>query len=213
MKRPRVILADDHQLLLDAFKNLLQAEFDVVGTFADGSALVEGSARLAPDVIVLDIAMPGMDGLRAGQLLKQQIPKVKIVYLTMNLDPEIAAEALRLGASAYVVKNSAATELLDAINRVLHGGSYISTLVVSGTLGSLNRGDEPKRSANALSVRQKEVLRLLAEGRSMKEVAYLLNVTARTVAFHKYTMMENLQLRSSAELIGYAFRNSLAGNA
>jgi DNA-binding NarL/FixJ family response regulator len=207
MKRPRVILADDHVLLLDAFKKLLQGEFDVVGTFASGRALVEGAAALAPDVIVLDISMPEIDGLMAGQRLKQLLPKVKIVYLTANLDADIAAAAFRLGASAYVVKNSAATELLEAIRLVLRGGSYMTLLVNRDIPGSFIRNNERKKDPD-LTLRQKEVLLLLSEGRSMKQVAYALNISPRTVAFHKYRMMNHLQLRNSAELIQFAFRQA-----
>ena len=209
MKRPRIILADDHVLLLDAFKNLLQAEFDVVGTFADGRTLVNNAAALAPDVIVLDITMPEMDGLMTGQRLKQVLPRVKIVYLTMNLDADIAAGAFRLGASAYVVKNSAATELLEAIRLVLHGGSYLSPLVTRDKSKAFTIHGR-KNKATGLTERQTEVLQLLAEGHSMKKAAYLLNLTPRTVAYHKYMMMEQLQLHSNAELIKFAVRHSLA---
>jgi DNA-binding NarL/FixJ family response regulator len=210
MNRPRVILADDQILLLDAIKNLLQTEFDVVGTFANGRALVEGAAALAPDVIVLDISMPEMDGLMAGPRLKRLLPKVKLVYLTVNLDPGIAAVAFRWGASAYVGKNSAATELIKAIRLVLHGGSYLTPMVNKDMPRPVTRKCRRNQDANGLTGRQEEVLQLLAEGRSMKEVASELNVIVRTVAYHKYSMMEHLQLRSSAELIKFAVRNSLA---
>lgn len=213
MKRPRVILADDHILLLDALKNLLQAEFDVVGTFVDGRALIDGAAALVPDVIVLlDITTAEMSGLTAGRRLKQVLPKVKIVYLTMNLDAEIAASAFRLGASAYVVMSSAATELLAVIRLVLRGGSYMTPLATRDVLGSFIRNAEQKKNANRLTCRQKEVLQLLAKGHSMKEVAYSLNVSRSTVAFHKYSMMKHLQLNSSAELIKFAVSHSLAAS-
>lgn len=209
MKRTRVILADDHIMLLDAIKNLLEPEFEVVGTFHDGHALVDGAAALAPDVIVLDIGMPKMNGLSAGQRLKQTLPKVKLVFLTMNLDPDLAAEAFRLGASGYVVKNAAASELVHGIREVLRGRSYITPLMTKGMVGSFIQNIERRKSPNQLTLRQKEVLQLLAEGRSMKEAAFILNVTPRTVAFHKYTMMEHLRLRSSAELIQFAIRSSI----
>lgn len=213
MNRPRVILADDHVLLVDAIKNLLQTEFDVVGTFANGLALVEGAPALTPDVIVLDIAMPEMDGLMAGPRLKRLLPKVKLVYLTMNLDPEIAAGAFRFGASAYVGKNSAAAELIKAIRLVLHGGSYMTPMVTKDMPEPVTGKGRRKQEANCLTGRQEEVLQLLAEGRSMKEVAYELKLSPRTVAYHKYSMMEHLQLSSSAELIKFAVRNSLAASA
>jgi DNA-binding NarL/FixJ family response regulator len=152
--------------------------------------------------------MPKMNGLSAGQRLKQVLPKVKLVYLTMNLDPDVAAEAFRLGASGYVVKNSAATELVHGIREVLRGRSYITPLMTKGMVGSFIQNVQ-RKNPNRLTLRQKEVLQLLAEGRSMKEVAFILNVTPRTVAFHKYTMMEHLRLRSSAELIQFAIKTSI----
>jgi len=209
MKRPRVILADDHTLILDALKNLLEPEFEVVGIFADGRALMEGATALNPNVIVLDIGMPMMNGLNAGQRLKQAMPLVKLVYLTMNHDPDMAGEAFRLGASAYLLKNSAATELQNAIREVVRGGYYVTPLMTKGMDGSFIQNFKRRKSTNPLTLRQKEVLQLLAEGRSMKEVAFVLKVSPRTVAFHKYTMMEHLQIRSSAELIEYAMRSAI----
>jgi len=208
MKRTRIILADDHIMLLDAIKNLLEPEFEVVGTFHDGHALLDSAAELSPEVIVLDIGMPKMNGLSAGQRLKQMLPKVKLVFLTANLDPDLAAEAFRLGASGYVVKNSAATELVYGIREVLRGRSYITPLMTKGMVGSFIQNVQ-RKNPNKLTLRQKEVLQLLAEGRSMKEAAFILNVTPRTVAFHKYTMMEHLRLRTSAELIQFAIRSSI----
>lgn len=213
MKRTRIILADDHVILLDAIKNLLEPEFEIVGTFHDGHALIRGALEVKPDVIVLDIGMPKMNGLSAGQRLKQALPKVKLIYLTMNLDPDLAAEAFRLGASGYVVKNSAATELVHGIREVLRGRSYITPLMTKGMVGSFTHNIERRKNPNKLTLRQKEVLQLLAEGRSMKEAAFILNVTPRTVAFHKYTMMEHLRLRSSAELIQFALKTSIIAAA
>ena len=213
MRRPRVILADDHILILDALKNLLEPEFEVVGMFADGRALMEGAAALNPNVIVLDIAMPNMNGLNAGERLKQAMPLVKLIYLTMNHDPDMAGNAFRLGASAYLLKNSAATELQNAIREVVRGGFYITPLMTKGMDGSFIQNFKLRKSASPLTLRQKEVLQLLAEGRSMKEVAFVLNVSPRTVAFHKYTMMEHLQIRSNAELIEYAMRSSIVAAA
>jgi len=210
MKRPRVILADDHTLVLDALKNLIEPEFEVVGTFADGHSLVEAAPGLDPNVVVLDISMPTMNGLNAGQRLKQLMPLVKLVYLTMNHDPDIAGEAFRLGASAFVLKNSAAKELLQAIRQVVRGGYYVTPLMTEGMDGSFVQNFKRRKSKYSLTLRQKEVLQLLAEGRSMKEVAFVLNLSPRTVAFHKYTMMEHLHIRSSAELINYAMKNSPA---
>jgi len=209
MKRPRVILADDHTLILDALKNLLEPEFEVVGMFADGRALMEGAPGLSPNVIVLDIGMPTMNGLNAGERLKQAMPLVKLVYLTMNHDPDMAGEAFRLGASAYLLKNSAATELQNAIREVVRGGYYVTPLMTKGMDGSFVQNFKLRKTTTPLTLRQKEVLQLLAEGRSMKEVAFVLNVSPRTVAFHKYTMMEHLHIRSNAELIEYAMRSAI----
>jgi DNA-binding NarL/FixJ family response regulator len=209
-KPPRIILADDHVLLLDAIKGLLGSDFEVVGTFTDGRALLNGAPELKPDVIVLDINMPNMNGLNAGQRLKQVLPEVKLVYLTMNLDADMAAEAFRLGASAYIVKNSAATELIHAIRLALMGRKYLTPLVPHDEVpGSFFHQVERNKKPNHLTLRQKEVLQLLVEGRSMKEVGYILNVTPRTVAFHKYSIMEQLHLHSSADLIRFAVNNSL----
>ena len=210
MKRPRIILADDHTLILDALKSLIEPEFDVVGTFADGFSLVEGAAELKPNVVVLDVGMPRMNGLNAGERLRRMMPLVKLVYLTMNQDPDIAGEAFRLGASAYVLKNSAGQELLQAIRKVVRGGYYVTPLMTEGMDGSFVRNFKQRKSKYHLTLRQKEVLQLLAEGRSMKEVAFVLNVSPRTVAFHKYSMMDHLHIRSSAELIEFAMRSSLA---
>ena len=210
MKRARIILADDHNLLVDTFKAFLQPHFDVVGTFADGHRLVEDAPALAPDVIVLDVGMPIMNGLIAGQRLKQILPRVKLIYLTMNQDPDVAAEAFRLGASGYLVKTSAASELVHAIKEVLLARSYVTPLMTRDMVGSSFIQTFKRRKArHELTLRQREVLQLLVEGRSMKEVAFQLNVTPRTIAFHKYTMMEQLDLKSSAELIQYAMKSSV----
>jgi DNA-binding NarL/FixJ family response regulator len=205
----RVILADDHTLMLDALKYLLQREFEVVGTFADGCSLVEGAPDLKPDVIVLDIGMPLMNGLNAGQRLKRLMPGVKLIYLTMNHDQNMAAEAFRLGASGYLLKNSAGSELIAAIREVARGGSYVTRLMTKDVIGSITHHFKELKSTEHLTIRQKEVLQLLAEGRSMKEAGFILNVSPRTVAFHKYSMMEHLHIKTSAELVQYAMNRQL----
>lgn len=211
MKRTRVVLADDHTLLTEALKNLIEPEFEVVGMFADGLSLVNEAPRLNPHVIVIDVRMPTMNGLNAGERLKQLLPSVKLVYLTQDQDPDVAAEAFRLGASAYLLKNSAASELVHAIRLVMRGSPYVTPLMTQDMVGSVVHSLKRRKGPPRLTPRQKEVLQLLAEGRSMKEAAYLLNVTPGTVAYHKYIMMEHLQLRSSAELLQYAWKSSLAG--
>jgi DNA-binding NarL/FixJ family response regulator len=209
MKPPRVILADDHKLILDALKNLVEPEFEVVGTFVDGLSLLEGAPNLNPNMIVLDIGMPMMNGINAGQRLKQLMPSVRLIYLTMNEDPDMAAEAFRLGASGYLLKKSAGAELVQALRQVVRGGTYVTPLMTKDMVGSFIQNFKRRKSTNHLTLRQKEVLQLLAEGRSMKEVAFILNVSPRTVAFHKYTMMEHLNIRSSAQLIEYAMRSAV----
>jgi DNA-binding NarL/FixJ family response regulator len=208
MAPPRVLLADDHNLLLGAFEKLLSPECEIVGTVSDGRALVVEAQRLKPDVIVLDIAMPLLNGLDAGRQIKQLRKEIKLVFVTMNEDAELAAEAFRAGASAYLLKRSASSELLVAIREVMKGRSYVTPLVTEGLVGSFMQAAAQKPSAE-LTPRQREVLQLLAEGHSMKQVAALLNVTPRTVAFHKYRMMEQLNIRSSAELIQFAIKHHI----
>ena len=209
MQRTRVILADDHRMILDALQSLIEPEFEVVGMFGDGHALVEGAPELKPQVIVLDVGMPTMNGLSAGQRLKQSMPNIKLIYLTMNQDPDVAAEAFRLGAKGFLLKSSAGSELVDALRAVIRGGSYVTPLMTEDVLGSFVNHFKNLKSTSHLTLRQKEVLQLLAEGRSMKEAAYILNVSPRTVAFHKYTMMEHLHIKTSAELVQYAMSTQL----
>jgi DNA-binding NarL/FixJ family response regulator len=208
MGRPRVLLADDHELLLGAFEKLLSSECDVVGQVTNGRALVESAESLKPDVIVLDISMPQLNGLEAGRKIKQSLRDVKLVFLTMNEDSDLAAEAFRAGASGYLLKRSAASELPKAIREVMQGRSYVTPLVTEGLVDSLLR-IEDQAASHELTARQREVLQLLAEGNSMKEVAAVLKLTPRTVAFHKYQMMEQLHIKSTAELIRYAVRHHI----
>jgi DNA-binding NarL/FixJ family response regulator len=205
----RVILADDHTLMLDALRKLLEPEFEIVGTFTDGCDLVETAPDLKPNVIVLDVGMPKMNGLNAGRRLKKAIPGVKLIYLTMNEDPEIAAEAFRIGANGYLLKNSSGSELVEALRKVARGYSYITPLLTEDVVGSVVTHFKNLKTANHLTRRQKEVLQLLIEGRSMKEAAFILKLSPRTVAFHKYAMMEHLRIKSSAELVQYALNTPL----
>jgi len=208
MASPRVLLADDHALILGAFEKLLTPEFEIVGQVSDGRALVAAAETLKPDVVVLDISMPVLNGLEAGRQIKKKARTIKLVFLTMNEDPDVAAEAFRAGASAFLLKRSAASELATAIREVMQGRSYVTPLMTEGLVGSLLNVDEPN-PAEELTPRQREILQLLAEGRSMKEVAAVLNITARTVAFHKYRMMEQLKIKSSAALIQYAVKHHI----
>jgi DNA-binding NarL/FixJ family response regulator len=212
VKRPRVLLADDHRLLREAFVKLLEPDCDVVGTVADGRALLEAVPKLRPDIVVLDIAMPQLNGLDAARQLKRAVPDVKVIFLTVSEDPDLAAEAFRTGASGFLLKNSAASELLQAIRDVSQGRSYVTPLATRDVLDTLLRQPESSRGGRALSQRQREVLQLLAEGRTMKEIAGILKITARTVAFHKYSMMQELGIKTSAELIQFAIKKRIVSS-
>ena len=202
--RTRIVLVDDHRILLDAIKSLVEPEFDVVGAFEDSRTMLEKAVELRPDVVVLDIGMPVMDGITAGEELKKLLPKTKLIFLTMYHDMDTAAEAFRLGASGYVLKNAAGTELIGAIREVVRGGYYASPVLTEGMIGSFVQAFKHMKSPHKLTSRQKAVLRLLAKGMSMKEVAAVLNITPRTVAFHKYSMMEQLSIKSNAGLMSFA---------
>jgi DNA-binding NarL/FixJ family response regulator len=211
MNRPRVLLADDHRLLREAFARLLEPDCDVVGAVADGRALLAAADELRPDIVVIDVAMPLLNGLDAARQLKRAMPKVKVVFLTVSEDPEVAAEAFRVGASGYLLKNSAASELLLAIQEVSRGRSYVTPLATQGLIDSFIHNTSAGSKPAELSQRQREVLQLLAEGNTMKEIARLLKITPRTVAFHKYSMMEVLGVKSSAELIQFALKQHVVG--
>lgn len=208
MARARVLLADDHAMILDAFATLLSPDYDIVGKCSDGRALVSAASQLNPDVIVLDVTMPGLNGLDAArQILRKDRPP-KVVFVTMTEDPAVAAQAFQAGASAYLLKRSAGAELTTAIREVLQGRSYVTPLITEDLLGTLLRS-EGRPSEPQLTTRQREILQLLVEGRSMKEVGALLNLAPRTVAFHKYRMMEQLGVKSNAELIQYAIKHHI----
>ncbi len=209
MRRPRVVLADDHVMLTEAFEKLLAPSCDVVGKVADGRALLAAVRELRPDVVVLDITMPLLNGLTAAREIHEMDRAVKMVFVTMNEDPELAADAFRAGASAYLLKRSAASELVTAIQQVMQHRSYVTPLVTEGMVGSLMHGGEEGRDRHQLTPRQREVVQLLAEGRSMKEVAAILNIAPRTVAFHKYRLMEQVNVKTNAELIQYAIKHHI----
>ncbi len=208
--RSRILIADDHNLVAELCKRLLEKEFDVVGMVSDGRALVLAAADLRPDVVVIDIAMPILNGLDAGRQLKEMLPAIKLVYLTMNPDVEVAAEAFRRGASGYLLKTCAAADIVLAVRDVLRGKSYLSPALSRENVDFLRRQEkELTDEADLLTSRQREVLQLLAEGKVMKEVGSILNMTTRTVAYHKYRMMEVLGAKSNAELVKYAIRNHM----
>ena len=209
MKKARIILADDHTLMLDALKNLLATEYEVVGLFRDGRTLVDQAVDLFPDVVVLDIGMPLMNGLLAGEMLKRLMPRVKLVYVTTYHDSDLAVEAFQLGAAAYLLKTSAASELLRALRTVLAGGKYVTPLLPGEFGPPTVRSLKNQKKHHPLTMRQKEVLQMLAEGRTMKEIAFRLNLSTRTVAFHKYSMMTQLEIKSSAQLVAFAMKNAM----
>ncbi len=205
----RLLIADDHKLLAEACKGILEPEFDVVGIVTDGRSLLKAAASLRPDVIVLDISMPHLNGLDAGEQIKHKMPSVKLVFLTMTMTAEVAAEAFRRGASAYVLKHSAAEELLTAIRKVVHGESYLSPLIARETVTFLINQGKAQAEAKRITKRQVEILQLLAEGMSMKQVANVLELKPGTVAFHKYRMMETLGVKTNAELLEYAIKRQM----
>jgi DNA-binding NarL/FixJ family response regulator len=207
-EHPRLLIADDHTLVAELCRSLLQDDFDIVGMVSDGHALVRSALALNPDVILIDIAMPLLNGLDAGQQVKEMLPGVKLIYLTMNPNPEVAAEAFRRGASGYLLKSCGAKEMKYAIRSVLGGGFYLSSRLAKRTVDHLCR--QPGRLAaelHQLTERQREVVQLLAEGKAMKEVGDVLNMAQVTVAYHKYRIMAALEANSNADLVRYAIRN------
>ncbi len=208
MSRPRIVLADDHVLLLEALEKLLSEEFDVVGKSGDGRSLLELAQKLQPDVAVIDMMMPGLNGLDTARQLRAMVKRVGLVFLTMVEDAELAAETLRLHACGYVLKRSAGSELVTAIREVLQGRSYVTPLITGGVVEALQRAAAGEHR-HELTDRQREVLQLLAEGHSMKEVGAILNITTRTVAFHKYRLMEELGITTTTQLIQFAIKHRL----
>ena len=205
----RILIADDHQLLADACKTILEPEFQVVGTVADGRYVEDAVVEFKPNIVLMDIYMPRLNGLDAGEQVKKKHPGIKLVFLSMTLAVDVVTEAFRRGASGYVLKQSAATELLLAVYKVSRGESYLSPLVARETVISLLNKKDPYKEEKRITPRQSEVLQLLAEGKSMKEVANEIDIKPSTVAFHKYRMMETLNIRSNAELLGYALKHQM----
>jgi DNA-binding NarL/FixJ family response regulator len=208
--RPKIMIADDHIFMAEACKKLLEPEFDVVATVADGRALVRIAATLKPELMIIDIGMPLLNGLDAGYQVKELLGSVKLLFLTMNADPALAAEAFRRGASGYLLKTCAASELIVAVREVLKGRSYLCSAIAKETVDILLHQEKKSiDEGQLLSNRQREVLQLLTEGKSMKEAAYILNVTMSTVAFHKLRITKVLCARSNTDLVQYAVRNHL----
>jgi DNA-binding NarL/FixJ family response regulator len=206
MSRARILLADDHTLMVDALKHLLEAEFDVVGTARDGRQLLKAAEQLLPELVVVDIAMPLLNGLDAAEQLNALHPDIKVIILTQNREPQLAAEAFRRGAAGYLLKDSAASELIAAIRMVLKGGRYTSPAL---HIGADDEGLPAADSPRALTLREREVLQLLAEGKSMKEAGAILDISPRTVEFHKYRIMQLVGAKTGAELVQYAIKHGL----
>ncbi len=215
MKKPRVLMADDHSLILAGLRKLVDGECDVVGTVEDGRALVEAAQKLRPDLILLDISMPLLNGLEAARQLRTLVPESKLIFLTMHASPTYATEAFQAGACGYLLKRSAASELSLAIKSVLQGQHYLTPSLTKDVLDSVlkpSTGERGKKAASAaLTARQREVLQLVAEGRGTKEIATILNVSVKTVEFHKSRIMQQLDIHTTADLTKYAITHGITG--
>jgi DNA-binding NarL/FixJ family response regulator len=210
MKKPKVLLADDHSLVLEGFRRILEDECEIVGTVEDGRALLESAARLKPHVVLLDISMPLLNGIDATRQLKKALPDVKVIFVTMHADPAYLNEAFKAGASGYLLKRSAGSELAQAIHSVLEGNYFVTPLLTKGLVTSaIGDAPIPATRQSVLTPRQREVLQLVAEGKAVKEIAQLLNISPKTVEFHKAQIMEQLDLRTTAELTKYAMAHGL----
>jgi DNA-binding NarL/FixJ family response regulator len=206
MERPSILLADDHRIVAEGLASILKSSYDLVGVATDGQQLVEAARKHRPDAIVADMSMPVMDGLGALRQLKAEGIETKVVFLTMHRDPALAAQALRAGASGYLLKQSAGEELVLALRKALGGGVYLSPQISTEALAALSGAPSPE---DTLTNRQRDVLRLVVEGKSMKEVAAALKLSRRTVETHKYEMMQTLGVQTTAELIRFAFQRGL----
>lgn len=209
MAKAKVLLADDHALVADGLVNLMKDDFDLVGVVHDGRALVDAADRLRPDVIVTDITMPVMNGLDAIRQIRTRRPDARVVVLTMHRDAHLAAEAFRCGASGYLLKISSSEELIAAIREVAQGRSYVTTMMTKDLIGALMNPASGAQQERALTARQLEVLRLVADGKTMKEVAVALDISVRTAESHKYEIMQVLGVQTTAALIQYAVRMNL----
>ena len=209
MGRVRILLADDHPMICAGFQKLLEPEYDVLGSVGDGRTLLKAAAELKPDVVLLDIGMPLLNGLDAGRELKRLMPDIKLIFLTMNPDSDLAVEALRIGASGYLLKNSQASELVQAVRDVVKGSSYVTPQIRDAMEEIFIRDPKAVNRPKHLTDRQREVLQMLAEGRSMKEIAHILQIKHRTVRFHKSRIMEELGISTNLELVQYAIKHGM----
>jgi len=209
MSRPRVLLADDHRIVSEGLKSLLADDFDLVGIVEDGRELVPLAKTLLPDVVIADISMPNLSGIDALVQLKRDLPSIKVVFLTMHQDTVYARRAVAAGADGYVVKHSAASELVLAVRAALRGQTFISPSITSLLLREKRSGAEALDPEQSLTARQREILGLVAQGCSAKEIAAKLNISPRTVEFHKYQMMQAFNLHNTAELIHFAIKRGI----
>lgn len=209
MNRMKVLVADDHTILAEGLRGMLERDYDLVGIVGDGRALVEAANRLQPDIVVTDISMPLLNGLDAMRQLKKDGSRARFIFLTMHANPQYATEAFRAGANGYLLKQSAADEFLTAVREVLKGRTYITPLIAEDLLADLTRGPEPESSEPQLTFRQREVLQLVAEGRTAREIADILHISVRTVESHKYDLMHQLGIKTTAELVHYAVKVGL----
>jgi len=209
MKRTRILLADDHMMFLDALVNLLGQEFEIAGVARDGSSMLEMAASLQPDIVVVDISMPQLNGIAAVRLLREKASPAKILFLSMYADLPLVEEAFRAGACGYVLKTGGTDELVKAIQCIARGGTYVTPLLGEMISTLLLTGPQQKNRVATLTSRQREVLQLLAQGRTMREIGQALNITTRTTESHKYEIMRNLGIKTTAELIRYAVRTNI----
>jgi DNA-binding NarL/FixJ family response regulator len=208
--KPRLLLADDHTLLLEGIRLMLEPEFDLVGSVEDGQALLAAAKTLKPDVILLDISMPRLNGIDAARQLRKILPSAKLIFLTMHAGADYVTEALRAGAMGYILKRAAASELLTAIHTVLKGNHYVSPLVTGNALDLLiATSKQESKLSDRLTPRRREVLQLVAEGRSRKEIAAVLNISVKTVEFHKGKLMRELNLQTAADFTRYAIEHGI----
>ena len=209
MSRPRVLLADDHRMVAEGLMGLLAPEFELLGVVEDGRALVEEARKLRPDVIVTDITMPHLNGIDALAQLRKNDPKVKVVFLTMHREVAYARRALEAGAFGFVLKHSAPDELVMAIRAALNGQKYITPAMAGDVFDSIQSDPDSRDPVASLTPRQREILQLLAEGKTAKEIAAILEISTRTVEFHKYEMMQSARIHTSAELVHFAIKHGL----
>ena len=207
--RQRILIADDHTLMVEGYRLMLEPEFEMVGTVEDGQALLSAAKSLKPDIIVLDISMPLLNGIDAAQQLSKSLPASKLIFVTMHADADYVAEAFRAGAAGYLLKRAAASELLTAIREVIKGRQYVSPLVTRNALNFWMTAKPGGKLSHDLTTRQREILQLVAEGRSRKEIGGILHISVKTVEFHKATLMRELHFKTTADFTRYAMEHGM----